>query len=165
MAQPQTQFKAFRRDIIRTRRLLNRLPDAVQREVVKTLEDAGPELLAKSRVATPVKTGRLRNALKYRVLPKSLRAQLGIIGKRLNRDLFYGWILEVGRKAGPSKHRAQRRLKGGGYGKKYKVNMRAISPNRYDIVQGRIKTYAKQWFRPRLAAVFERALRSAQGGN
>jgi len=165
MAQPRTQMRAFRRDIIRTRRLIQRLPDTLNKEIVKTLEDAGPELLAKARVSTPVRTGRLRSALGYRVNAKSLRAQLGLIVRRLQRQFFYGYILEVGRRAGPSKRWAQRKLKGGGYGKKYKVNVRAISPDRYDIVQGRMKTYAQAWLRPRLAAVFERALRAARGSN
>lgn len=161
----QVVMKAFRRDIIRTRRLLRRLPATVEKEIVKTLEDAGPQLLAKARVSTPVKTGALRSALGYRVNAKSMRLQLGLIGRKLQKKFFYGYILEVGRKAGPSKRWAQRRLKGGGYGPKYKVNVRAISPDRYDIVQGRMKTYAQAWLRPRLGAVFERALRAAQGGN
>jgi hypothetical protein len=164
MAQPATNLVAFRRDIIRTRRLLRRLPDSVNAEIIKVYEQVGPQIEAYGKANVPVKTGRLRNALRFRILPKSLRAQFGLIGRRLNRDLFYGYILEAGRKAGPAKHTTQRRLKGGGLSKKYRVNVRGISPGKYDFVQGRAKTYAKQLLRPLLAKVFERALKNVAGG-
>jgi hypothetical protein len=47
----------------------------------------------------PARTGALRSGLSKKLLRGSMRLQVGIIGKPSNRRLFYGRIVEFGRKA------------------------------------------------------------------
>jgi hypothetical protein len=88
------------RGVAKTRRLLKRMPDAVQQEVLNALNATGRELAAGMQARAPVRTGALRAALSYKVFPKTLRMQVGILGPKGARSkLFYARILEFGRKA------------------------------------------------------------------
>lgn len=162
MTQPTAGRRKFRSDIGRTRRLLQRLPTAVSAEILKVYADVGPAIQSVGRSQAPTRTERLRNALKFRILPKSLRFEFGLIGRKINRSLFYGRILEQGRKAGTSRA-FQRRLANGKLTKRYTVQVKAIPFSRYDFVFGRMRTYAKQVIAPKLKTFLTRALRVASG--
>jgi hypothetical protein len=160
--QPRTTFRAFRQDVQRTRRLLKRMPDAVRDEVMATLEREGRAIEAYGKANAPSKTGRLRSALRFRVFPKTLRARFGIFGRKLNRDLFFGRILEVGRKAQTTRP-IQRRLPSGKMTKRYSIRVREIPKSRYDFVWGRAADFARTRIREALTGVWQRALRRAAG--
>jgi hypothetical protein len=54
------------------------------------------------------RTGALVAGLAFKVFPKTLRLQVGLLTKAVNRRLFYGRILDLGRKgqAGVAKRRS-----------------------------------------------------------
>lgn len=81
------------------RSLLKRLPDSVSEELRTLQNETGKMLLARAYARVPSRTGALRAGLSYSVTPKTLRLRFGILGKAKNRRLFYGRILEFGRKA------------------------------------------------------------------
>jgi hypothetical protein len=81
------------------RKLLRKMPDAIREEIFRMMEVAGDQILAAQRADAPRRTGRLAAALSKRVSKASLRLRVGVIGRPLNRRLFYGHILEVGRRA------------------------------------------------------------------
>lgn len=78
--------------------LLARLPESVREEFRKQLEETGKMVLARAQARVPVDTGALKRGLGMRVY-KSLRLRVGLLGKAKNRKLFYGRIVEFGRKA------------------------------------------------------------------
>jgi len=59
----------------------------------------GVQVLAQQRALAPFRTGAVKGALSMRVLPVSLKLKVGLLGKPLNRRLFYAHIVEFGRKA------------------------------------------------------------------
>lgn len=63
------------------------------------LDPAGDELLSAMRADVPRRRGRLAAGLSKKLLRRSLKLRVGLIGKPINRRLFYGWIVELGRKA------------------------------------------------------------------
>lgn len=80
--------------------VLKKLPDAVRVSLATELHRAGKEMLGRMRGRTPVRTGKLREGLDYKVLDKSLKLQVGLIGTKAGRSkLFYGRIQDLGRKA------------------------------------------------------------------
>lgn len=82
------------------RRILKRLPEAIRTEMVTMMEAAGDEMVVHMRSLAPRgKSGRTANAITRRVSRATLKMRVGIIGKPLNRRLYYARILEVGRKA------------------------------------------------------------------
>lgn len=80
-------------------RLIKRLPEAVRQELTVELHLAGREALAEQQSKAPVGRGALKRGLSMKVLPKTLRLRVGLIGKPINKKLFYGWIQDKGRKA------------------------------------------------------------------
>lgn len=88
------------RGVGRFRRTMKALPAAVSQEIVVELNVTGREVRSLMQAKAPKNTGRLAAAITYRVLPKSLRMQVGLIGPQKERnDLFYGRIQDLGRKA------------------------------------------------------------------
>ena len=87
------------------KRLLRALPDTANSRLVGFLNDAGPVLAGIMQSQLPVLSsprpnrtaGALRDSIKYKVTPKTLNLKVGEISKR--DILFYGHILDVGRKA------------------------------------------------------------------
>jgi hypothetical protein len=142
----------------KVRRILKRLPDEVSAQVVDVYRTEAPAALAYMRGASPSR--RIARGLSYRIAEKSLRLRIGLIGKRLNRELFFARILELGRKAQVAK--ATRRKPGGGVSR-YRIRVKAISRARYDFVFGRAATFAFGRIRPQLKNVYEKALRAAAG--
>lgn len=76
------------------------MSDVVRAEIVVQLHVSGRQAVALDRSRAPVRKGDLRDALSYSVSPKQLRLKVGLIGKAINRKLFYGLFVEEGRKAG-----------------------------------------------------------------
>jgi hypothetical protein len=104
------------------------------------------------------------------VFPKTLALRVGLMGKdrisktknRAQIDLFYGRILEYGRKA--QTVLVKRRTKKGGR-VAYHLRVKPISRNRYDFVAGRAMSFATSKIRPTLKTIWERALfRASSGG-
>lgn len=123
------------------RRLLRRLPDSANQELAEFLgEEVGPELAGFMRVITPVKSGALRAGIAFKLAVKSLRLRIGVLGKGNVGRLFYGHILDVGRKAQTVSVR--RRQHGSAYASKtmanragealssYSMNVSALKPLR-----------------------------------
>lgn len=81
------------------RRLLDRLPGSVRQMIVGQMKVTGIQVLAQQRALAPFRTGATKGALSMRVLEKSLKLKVGLLGKPLNRRLFYAHIIEFGRKA------------------------------------------------------------------
>jgi hypothetical protein len=84
----------------RFRKILARLPMAIREEMLVMLDDVGDELLPLMRAGAPVKTGAVRGALSKRLQRGIVRLRVGLVGKPINRRLFYAGIIEFGRKAG-----------------------------------------------------------------
>jgi hypothetical protein len=142
------------------RRLLKNMPDAVKGEIVSLYQSAAPKALSIARAGAPVRTGALRSALSAKVFPKSIRLRVGLLGKAVNRRLFYGRILEVGRKA--QTVRARRRSGGGT--STYAMRISPIPAARYDIVQGRARRSIRALITGPLRGIWEKALRRAAFG-
>jgi hypothetical protein len=81
------------------RRLIDKLPDSVRQMIVGQMRVTGTQVLAQQRSLAPFRTGAVKGALSMRILPNSLKLKVGILGKPLNRKLFYAHIIEFGRKA------------------------------------------------------------------
>lgn len=78
------------------------MPEAIRQEAAERLDALGDTILAEQKSSGRFKsqTGALRNALSKRVTPKTLKLKVGLVGKPINRKLYYGLILQVGRKGG-----------------------------------------------------------------
>lgn len=146
--------------IVGVRKLLRRLPDSVQSEIVRLHQRSGPAVLFRARTNTPRRSGLLASMLSYRVFPKALRLRVGLLSKKHNTRAFYGYILEVGRRA--QTVNVSRRTSGGVTS--YKMKVSAISPSRYDIVGPRVRDFARRIITPQLRQIFDRALRRAASG-
>ena len=90
------------------RRLLKRLPDSATEQLKTFLNAAGPILAEQMKSGLPVLTsprpdrtpGALRASISYKVTPSTLNLKVGTLSAKLGRSsLFYGHILDTGRKA------------------------------------------------------------------
>lgn len=104
------------------KKLLIRMPSAIREEIVRMLEETGRSILAAQRADAPSRTGAVRRALSMRVLPGALQLKVGLLGRPLNRRLFYARIVEKGRKAQVS---AAARMSRSGVIERYNVRVRA----------------------------------------
>jgi len=142
--------------LMRTIRLL---PETAREELGDALFLIGQRLLGRAKAGTPVKTGRLRNALSSKVARKSLNLRLGLVTKSAQRKFFYGYILDSGRRARTAK--VTRRTAGGV--SSYAMRVRGISRARYDIVFDRRRDLQTNEI-PELRNVLDRVLgRAARG--
>lgn len=142
------------------RRTLKRLPEASREELADTMNVIAFRLLGQARAEVPVRTGKLKSLLTAKVLVSSLTLKLGLVNKRAQRQGFYGFILDQGRKAQVA--RAKRRNQSGTISS-YTVRVRAIPRERYNFVFGRIRDFRKNDL-PRLRDALERVLgRAARG--
>lgn len=62
------------------------------------MERAGRGFLAVMLAHVPRRTGFLARGLSMRFAPQTLRLRVGLIGRKVNRDRFYGRILQFGHK-------------------------------------------------------------------
>ena len=79
----------------KVKRLLKAIEPAMRIEIMDAMQEGGRELLAKMRAESP--STRVTAALAVKAYPKTLRVRVGLIGKALNRRLFFARILEFGR--------------------------------------------------------------------
>ncbi len=115
MAQRRRPIKG----IARFRRLLRRMPDTTRAELVAELDTTGRRILQAIIARSPRLSGKLRAGLSHKVLPTSLKLQIGLIGTPTGRaKLFYGRIQDLGREAkivdvAGKRHRTQKTLSTG----------------------------------------------------
>lgn len=81
------------------KRLIGKLPETVKGEMVVELNVLGRDQLARERSLVAKRSGKLGNALSFKVLPATLKLKVGLLGKPINKKLFYGRIIEFGRKS------------------------------------------------------------------
>lgn len=143
----------------KVRKVMRALPDECRNELLREMEYAAPAILAHARREAPVRTGGLRDALSYKVYPRTLRLVVGLLGKAKNRKFFYGHILEVGRKAKTVRRRSST-------GTRHDYRVTEISAGQYDMVGPRTKKFARLALRPAINRAFEKALAkaTAKGG-
>jgi hypothetical protein len=127
------------------------MPPVVQSEIEQLLRETGAEILTEQKTRVPVKTGALKQALSMKVLPKSRRLQVGLIGKPVNRKLYYGRIIEFGRKG-----QQVRARKAGG--KPYIMKIRGTAPRPF------IYSVDKQSIYQRFRNLWDRVLNKAAAG-
>lgn len=125
------------------RRLINRLPETVKQELREQLNETGKLLLRRARQRVPVDSGALKAGLSYRVPPKGLYLRVGLVGKPVNRRLYYGRIVEFGRKAKTvvvnrsgrgvrlSGNRFKRQALAKGIKGFYRLHIRAMAPRHF----------------------------------
>lgn len=142
------------------RRLMRRMPEAVQTEIVGSLDRWGGELATAIRARTPRgKTGRLLAGIKHKVFPKSLRMQVGLlVTKKERQDLFYGRILDLGRKA--QQVRVRRRTKSGRISS-FVMNVGAIRAKHF--VTGPLSNL-RAGLNRHIKGIWDRALRKVSEG-
>lgn len=142
-----------------SRRLKN-LPDAVRADAVSELTAIGGRLLARAKAETPRRTGALAAALEVKVLPGSLRLRLGLLTKSKQREFFYGFILDGGRRG-----RTVTIKRGARKGRQLRVS--EISPARYNFVFGRradFRSNELDGFRRNYVKALQRALKANGNG-
>lgn len=142
----------------KVRRMMRRLPDSMQEELVRELNVAGIEMLSVMQGRAPARTGALKSGLRFKVFPRTMRLQVGILGKRERSRLFYAHILEFGRKA--QEVRARRRTKSGAVSS-YMMNVRRIAPKRF--VFGGMGQLRERLQR-NLKAIYQQALSKVAAG-
>ncbi len=144
------------------RRMIRRLPEAQKAEVASVFQSEGPVILAYAKASTPKKTGKLRNAITMKFSAKTLRLQIGLLTKKARRELFYGPILEKGRK--PQTVRVRRRTASGDT-ITYSLRVKAMDKSEYDIVFGRVTEFARRRLKDPLKAAWQKAIgRAGNGG-
>lgn len=90
------------------RRKLKNLDPAVRTELLAAMEQGARQLLPIMRSQAP--SSRVKAALSVKVYPKSLRVRVGLIGKAVNRRLFFAGILEFGRGIKRTRDRIGRKI-------------------------------------------------------
>lgn len=137
------------------RRLLRQLPDEARADILGVMERGGRRAQVAMKVRARHRTGKLQAGVRYRV-DKSLRMQVGLLGtKRGRAKLFYGFVLDKGRKA--QTVTVRRVAKGLGRGKpagtvsSYQMRVRAMRGDefvsgRYPEVKSSIGADARQMF-------------------
>ncbi len=140
----------------RVRSLFGRIEPAMRAELAKEMESAGRDLLAEMQRIAPVRTGAFERALSYKFLPNSLKLKVGLVGKAINRDIFYAHILEFGRKA-----KTVSVTRGGKRPSTYLLHVSPLAPHR--TVFARF-TDLRTTFNRRLKGIWARALQQAAAG-
>lgn len=149
------------KDRQRIRRIMKALPDTVNAEIVEVYKRHGPAVLAKAKSEVPVRTGKLRSLLAFKIMPatasKAARFRMGLLTKAVQRKVWYARILEYGRKAQLAKARRNG-------GNPYTVRVSAIPAGRYDFVRGRTAQFMMQTLGRDLKSVLRKALQQAARG-
>ncbi|MBY0583269.1 MAG: HK97 gp10 family phage protein [Sphingomonas sp.] len=155
----------------RARRILRQLPDAMRAELVDALNRGGDALVATVKSRTPRRSGALAAGIRKKVLPQSLRLRVGLVGPvKERRQLFYGRILDLGRKAqtvavAPRKYANRTFVRQGGRRvalKTFVVRVRAIAPKRFITGQ---YPQARSIITGQVKFIWERALARIAGGD
>ena len=141
------------------------LPEAMREEIGDALDESGRAIAAAMVERTPTRTGALRKGIKHRVLRRQMKLRVGMIdAPKARNKLFYGRILDLGRKA--QTVTVSRYVGGGASGSprrrvKYLMRVRAIAPKRF--VTGRYPDL-RNALNEKLRGIWDRALRRISGG-
>lgn len=136
------------------------MPEAVQREIIGLLDKWGRRIAARMKSRAPRRTGATIGALNYKVYPRTLKMQVGLLGsKKKRRELFYARIMDLGRKA--QTKRVIRGRAAGGKVSSYTLNVGPIRATRF--VTGPL-TDLMGGLRKELKDVYHRALARVAGG-
>lgn len=139
------------------RRVMRALPDAARDELLEVLESGSVEIQRLVIAKTPTKSGALRKGVKRRVLKKTMRMQVGLLGTKRGRSkLFYGRIQDLGRKA-----QTVSVTRGRAKGKAYLMRVRAMKGKKF--VTGSYPD-ARKSITQRLRGIWDRVLRKASAG-
>lgn len=85
---------------VRISRLLRQMPDAVANTLVRELDTSGRFMAGRMKANAPSKTGATRSGISWKVFPKTLKLQVGLLGTKRGRSkLFYARIQDLGRQA------------------------------------------------------------------
>lgn len=150
------------RGLIRVRRLLKRLPDEVLSEIVVELNVTGRQIAAVMQARTPRKSGRLAAGESFKVFPKTLRLQVGLLATRRGADpLFYGRIQDLGRRA--QVVMVQRRIRRGltKRTRRYPLRVRGAAGKRF--ITGSFGEL-RRTLNLNLRGIFHRSLANVAGG-
>jgi hypothetical protein len=131
-------------------RLLKQMPDTVADELRTELGKTGRSVLALQRRRAPFRTGALQAGLSYAVTPKRLSLKIGLVGKAINRRLFYGWFVQWGRKGGG---RGVKRKSA-----KYAAGVGKMPPHPFVFIAG-----LREQIYPAYRNIWDRVLRKAGG--
>lgn len=153
-----TRNRKARQAIQKFRRVLENVDGATREEILDVLEESGPRLRNFIKSRTPIRSGNLSRGIKYGVLKKSLTLSVGLLNKEANGRLFYGHIVDSGRRGGPAK--VSRRTKSGRRSN-YIVNVKASSGNRFFTGS---QSLIRKEVEPRLTGIWNRILRRAERG-
>ncbi len=154
------------------RRRLKKLPDAVSSDIVAVLDDGGQKIRAAMQARARRRSGKLAAGVKYKVLPKTLRLQVGLLGTPKGRaKLFYGFILDKGRaaqtvfvrrfKRGAKREFTRAGVKTGPNLVTYRLRVRARRGDHF--VSGRYREL-REIINRNANAALDRALRAVAGG-
>ena len=146
------------RGVSNVRRLMRGMPQAVQSQIVEALDDTGRKIAPTMRRRAGRRTGNLQGGISFKVFPKTLRLQVGVLGKKAQQRLFYGRILDKGRKGQAVK--VSRRTKGGSVSS-YTMNVRPLR-GRY-FITGSYRDM-RGTFTQNLNGIWDRAVADAAGG-
>lgn len=81
-------------------KLLKQLPDDIRHEMIVELNLSGREMAGIMQGRAPHRTGAIRRGISFKVLPQSLKLQVGLLGTKAGRSkLFYARIQDLGRRA------------------------------------------------------------------
>ena len=165
----------------RFKRLMRQLPDAVRGEIVVELNVTGRQMRNAVLAQPPRRRGDLASGIRMKVLPASLRLQIGLIGNKREREgLFYGRIQDLGRKAqivtvnrykrgGRAADMATPRgvngqnmvFKASKFTTTYQLKVRAMTGKRFITGQ---QPELRKTLRANLQGIFGRAIMTAAGG-
>ncbi|MEP2103091.1 MAG: HK97 gp10 family phage protein [Parasphingorhabdus sp.] len=155
-----TANRSYRKAVQSFRRLLNNVDDVTKEEIADVLEDTGPRLRNLIKLRTPFRTGALSRGIKYKVLRRALNLSVGVIGSPSVRGkLFYGYILNYGRRGGLRK--ATRRKKDGTTSN-YTIRVKAIKGSGFVTGAGKL---IRPEIQPKLTGIWDRILRRADRGS
>lgn len=158
------------------RRIIRGIEPAMRAEMAKEMRGVGHDILAAMQANAPVATGKFKNSLSASLNERSLTLKIGLVGKPINREVFYARILEGGRKAqtiavsrgfDAQKAAASRleganmRLRVNSYRSTYLLHVRAFPPHR--TVYARY-TRLRVEFNQRLKGIWDRVLTRAAAG-
>ena len=107
----------------RTRRLLKAIDPVARQEITNILDVGTTKARNLAKLRAPVRKQRLAAGITSKVLKRSLKGRVGLLTKKTAGDLFYGHILNKGRKGGEARVNRIRQ----GKRQSYTVKVRAIA--------------------------------------
>lgn len=140
----------------RTRRLLKAIDPVARLEITDIIAVATVKLRNLAKLRAPVRTQKLSAGITSKVLERSLKGRVGLLTKSAQGRLFYGHILNRGRKGGTVKAVRSRN----GVRQSYTVRVRSIAAKYF--LPGNIE--AASIIGPRLRQAWEQILADASQG-